>query len=44
MWLCVAGGKCGWVTVKVARWVARWIGVVMLLAVYVWWLCDGCEK
>ena len=35
MWLCVAGGKWGWVIVKVARWLAGWIRVVMLLAVYV---------
>ena len=40
----MARGKYGWVTVKVARWVAGWIRVIMLLAVYVWWLCNGCKK
>ena len=47
----MGGGKCGWVTggwilsiVKVARWVGEWIRVVRSLAVYIWGLCDGCEK
>ena len=40
----MARGKYGWVTVKVARWVAGWIRVVVLLAVYLWWLCNGSKN